>query len=123
MTRADNRGGTAMPFFEKFGEGYLGYGSSGQGLDALTGDPLVVANRPKARSGFDTAHLACYQGTDLFQWYGRGSSGYFYPHGDILRITDAGMEALKASIATAEDYNRPYRERAYAALAKARGDS
>lgn len=74
---------TAM--FEEIGEGYLRLTADGQGTDVFYTDPVVKRNRPPDTGWCDTSHLSHYEGTDLYQWWGRRSDGRFYPWGKILR--------------------------------------
>jgi hypothetical protein len=83
------------PLVEEIGEGALWLGSNGQGLGAVERDPVVIKNRPGRGSGFDTAHLVRYDGTDFCQWQGRRSDGCFHASGKILRLTAAGKRALR----------------------------
>lgn len=71
--------------------------SNGQGLEPLYVDPIAQANKPAGgykRHGFDTFHLSRFDGTDLVQWYGRRISGYFYPYGKVMRLTEEGLKAI-----------------------------
>lgn len=72
-------------------------GGDGALLEPLYADPIVKANKPTGgyrKHGFDTFHLSRYDNTDLVQWFGRRSDGYFYPWGQLMRITPAGQSAL-----------------------------
>ncbi len=82
---------------EEIGEGFLYINGDGQGLEAIKNDLVICANRPLPykKSGFDTAHVIRYAGTDLLQWYGRRRDGRFHPWGKIMRLTKAGKELTR----------------------------
>lgn len=72
----------------EIGDGSLFLSGNGQGLNDLEKDPVAISNRPDSfhESGFDTAHLSRYEGTDFVQWYGRKADGCFHPWGKIMQI-------------------------------------
>jgi hypothetical protein len=84
------------PLAEIAGHGSLYIGGNGQGLNCLSADETVSAQRPGRTSGFDTAHVSRYTDTDFIQWYGRKSDGMFHPWGKIMKLTPAGKKAIKA---------------------------
>ena len=57
-------------------------------LKHLAADPLAVQQRGRPR-GYDHIHLSV-PNTDqtLVQWWGRGSSGYHYPIGSVMRMVE-----------------------------------
>lgn len=76
-------------------------GSNGQNLEPLLNDSIVLSNKPQGgykKHGYDTYHLTRYEETNLVQWVGRRSSGYFYPSGKVMEITSAGLKALKQNL-------------------------
>lgn len=87
--------------------------TDGQGTRTLEKDLIANANRPPAFGFCDTCHLSNFVGTDLFCWYGRKSNGYFYPHGKVLRITEAGIQYLLESTNMVESFSKPYIEKLY----------
>lgn len=57
-------------------------------LDYLRHDPLAQQSRGKIRN-LDAMHLSiCDDDPSLVQWYGRGSTGYYYPVGPVMRMVD-----------------------------------
>jgi hypothetical protein len=55
-------------------------------LSYLKKNPLAVQSRGKPR-GYDNIHLsAATSNPTLLQWYGRASSGYFYPIGPVMKL-------------------------------------
>ncbi len=62
-------------------------GSSGQDhlLPLIAKSPLAISERGKPRH-LDHIHLSRFTGTDLCQWFGRGSDGYHRPIGRIMQI-------------------------------------
>ncbi len=82
---------------EEIGEGRLYLSGNGQGLDAIKDAPTVLQNRPGSykQSGFDTAYVSRYEGTDFLQWYGRRADGCFHPYGKLMRLTKAGKAAIQ----------------------------
>ena len=73
------------------GHGALYLGSNGQKARDLRDDPLAKEHAPKSykESGFDTAHLGQYDGTNFAQWHGRRRDGCFHPWGPIFEIYEA----------------------------------
>lgn len=61
----------------------------GQGdlVRRLSCTPLAVEQKAAIpKRGYDHAFLGRYSGTDLVQWFARGSSGQFYSFGALMRI-------------------------------------
>lgn len=57
-------------------------------LRHLAKDPLAVQERGKP-GRYDHVHLSVPNtNLDLVQWWGRGSNGYHYPIGSVMRIVD-----------------------------------
>jgi len=57
-------------------------------LKHLAKDPLAIRERGRPRR-YDHVHLSVPDTDfDLVQWWGRGSSGYHYPIGSVMRIVD-----------------------------------
>lgn len=62
-------------------------------LGYLYRDPLAYEQRRTGGSNYDHIHLsvACAATTNvdqrLVQWWGRGSSGYHYPIGRVMKMT------------------------------------
>ncbi|WP_220816185.1 hypothetical protein [Pseudomonas paralcaligenes] len=81
---------------------------NGQGTECLRSDPIARQNRPPAVGVVDASNLANLVGTDLFQWYGRRSSGYWTPFGKVLRITPEGIQALRNELTSCKDYQTRY---------------
>ena len=78
-----------MPHLEIVGNGALNLNGDGQSVPAwCKDDPLAKQYAPKSykKTGFDTAHLSRYVGTDFIQWYGRRADGYFHAWGPVFKI-------------------------------------
>lgn len=80
---------------KEVGEGWLGLGGDGQGLEIFNKDPVAKLNAPTSKDRVDTAHLSRFDGTDFVQWHGRKSDGRFWPIGRIMQLTKTGKKILK----------------------------
>ncbi|WP_425318774.1 hypothetical protein [Pseudomonas nitroreducens] len=109
-----------MSYFEETDLPIPDLDGNGQGTDCLKLCPVARANRPPAVGVVDASNLAHLEGTDLFLWYGRRSSGYWTPFGKVLRITDEGVQALRSELETCADHKRRYVESLLSELAKAK---
>lgn len=93
-----------MAYFEEIDMATPNISGNGQGTNCLRLDPVAGRNRPPAVGVVDASNLVNLEGTDLFQWYGRRSSGYWTPFGEVMRITDEGLQALQNELQSCKEY-------------------
>lgn len=84
---------TSGLYFDVADEARPDLGSSGRGHEVLLDCPLAKRERLYIR-GADTATLQRFDGTDLFQWFGRCADGYHHPFGRLLKLNEAGRAKL-----------------------------
>lgn len=70
-------------------------GGDGHGTEHLKSDPLArdQYDRHVKHRQVDAVHLSRFDGTKLVQWFGRGSSGYYYPLGSVMKIVEVMDDA------------------------------
>lgn len=100
-----------MAYFEEIDIATPNISGCGQGTGCLRRDSVATRNRPPAVGVVDASNLANLDGTDLFQWYGRRSSGYWTPFGKVMRITDEGLQALRDELGRCKEYEAQHIKR------------